>query len=166
MGNPKSHTIGALTPLVKTRHVTTICVASPLHINVEWNPKNHVRSENLSSSDGRHGTSRWPQNPRDSWWDWRTQFPWTISWVVLIHLGATRMNTEEPLVKTFNALGSYQTGGRLLEPHQNPYSWALKHYKKGTKATIKAPTVRNHETIYIHTDQRQIRYIDSPKKYP
>ena len=24
--------------------------------------------------------------------------------------------------------------------------------QKGTKATIKAPTARNHETIYIHTD--------------
>ena len=40
-----------------------------------------------------------------------------------------------------------------------------KTLQKGTKATIKAPTARNHETIYIHTNQRQTRYIDSPKKY-
>ena len=31
-GNPKSHTIGALTPLVRTCHVATICVAPPLCI--------------------------------------------------------------------------------------------------------------------------------------
>ena len=40
-----------------------------------------------------------------------------------------------------------------------------KALQKGTKATIKAPTARNHETIYIHNDQKQTKYIDSPKKY-
>ena len=29
---PKSHTIGALTPLVRTRHVAMMCVAPPLSI--------------------------------------------------------------------------------------------------------------------------------------
>ena len=28
-GKPKSHTIGALTPLVRTRHVAMMCVAVP-----------------------------------------------------------------------------------------------------------------------------------------
>ena len=36
-----------------------------------------------------------------------------------------------------------------------------------TKRTIKLqlmpPTARNHEAVYTHSDQRQIRYIDSPK---
>ena len=67
------------------------------------------------------------------------------------------------LIKAFNASDSYQSIGRPLEPHQNPYSWALRRYKKGTKATIKALTARNHEAVYIHTDHRQGRYTDSPK---
>ena len=56
---------------------------------------------------------------------------------------------------------SGQTVGALSKP----IFMSLEVLQKGTKATIKAPTVRNHETIYIHTDQRQTRYIDSPKKY-
>ena len=55
---------------------------------------------------------------------------------------------------------------QTVRASSKPIFMSPKVLQKGTKATIKAPTVRNHETIYIHTDQRQIRYIDSPKKYP
>ena len=64
----------------------------------------------------------------------------------------------------FNTLNNYKTVGRPLEPHQNSYSWALRRYKKGTKVTIKAPTARNHEAVYIHFGQRQTRYIETPKR--
>ena len=88
---------------------------------------------------------------------------WTTLSNILIHLGTTRTNIGESLIRAFNALGSYQSRGRLLEPHQNLYSWALRRYKKGTKAIIKAPTARNHEAVYIHIDQRQTKYKDSSK---
>ena len=86
-----------------------------------------------------------------------------ISPNILIYLGATRTNTRKPLNRAFNTLNGYETVGRPLEPHQNPYSWALRRYKKGTKTTIKAPTVRNHEIVYIHFGRRQTKYIDTPK---
>ena len=40
----------------------------------------------------------------------------------------------------------------------------MRHYKKGIKAIVKAPTVRNHEAVYIHFGQRQTRYIETPKR--
>ena len=86
-----------------------------------------------------------------------------ISPNILIHLGTTQTNTGEPLNRAFNTLNSYKTVDKPLEPHQNSYSWALRHYKKGTKVTIKAPTARNHEAVYIHFGQRQSRYKDTPK---
>jgi len=36
---PKSHTIGALTPLVRTRHVAMMCVAPPLRIKCGAKPQ-------------------------------------------------------------------------------------------------------------------------------
>ena len=46
-----------------------------------------------------------------------------------------------------------------------PIFTSFEALQKGPKVTIKAQMARNHETIYIHIDQRQTRYIDSPKKY-
>ena len=34
---------------------------------------------------------------------------------VLVHLGTTRTNIGESLIRAFNALGSYQSSGRPLE---------------------------------------------------
>jgi len=82
---------------------------------------------------------------------------------MLVHLGMTQTNGGESLKGAFNTLNSYETVGKPLESHQNPYSWALRQYKKGTKATVKAPTARNHEIVYIHFGQRQTRYIETPK---
>ena len=123
-------------------------------LNVEQNPKSYVRLENLSSPGGCHDTPRWPQNlwgGGGSWWDWRTHFPWTTSSNILVHLGTTQTNTGESLIREFNASDSYQSVGRPLEPHQNLHSWALRRYKKSTKATIKAPSARNYEAISIHS---------------
>ena len=53
-------------------------------------------------------------------------------------------------MREFNALDSYQSVGRPLEPHQNPHSWTLRHYRKSIKATIKAPTAKNYEAIYTY----------------
>ena len=71
----------------------------------------------------------------------------------------TQTNIGESLIRAFNASDNYQSSGRPLEPHQNPYSRALRRYKNCTKATIKTPMTRNHEAVYIHTDQRQTKYI-------
>ena len=86
-----------------------------------------------------------------------------ISPNILIHLGATQTDTKEPLNRAFNTLNNYKIVGRPLESHQNSYSWALRRYKKGTKVTIKAPTAKNHEAVYIHFGQRQSRYKNTPK---
>ena len=63
----------------------------------------------------------------------------------------------------FNILSSYQTVGRSLEPHQNPYSWALRRYKKALKPKSRPPTAKNHKAIYMHFKQLQTRYRDTPK---
>ena len=88
-----------------------------------------------------------------SWWDWQTHFPWTTSSNILVHLGTTQTNTGESLIREFNASDSYQSVGRPLEPHQNLHSWALRRYKKSTKATIKTPSARNYEAISIHSSE-------------
>ena len=48
--------------------------------------------------------------------------PWTTSSNILVHLGITRTNIGESLIRAFNALDSYQSVSRPLGPHQNPYS--------------------------------------------
>ena len=35
--------------------------------------------------------------------------------------------------------------------------------KRALKPELRPPMARNHEAVYIHFDQRQTRYIDSPK---
>ena len=88
-----------------------------------------------------------------NWWDWWTHFPWTASSNILVHLGMTRTNTGESLIKEFNASDSYQSVGKPLEPHQNPHSWAMRCYRRSTKATIKVPMTRNYEAIYTHSSE-------------
>ena len=49
--------------------------------------------------------------------------------------------------------------GQTIGASSKPIFMSPEVLQKRTKATIKAPMVRNHKTIYIHTDQRQTRYI-------
>ena len=49
--------------------------------------------------------------------------------------------------------------GQTIGASSKPIFMSPEVLQKRTKATIKAPVVRNHKTIYIHTDQRQTRYI-------
>ena len=85
-----------------------------------------------------------------------------ISSNVLVHLGTTWTNTGEPLKRAFNALDSYQTVGRwsLFKTHIHE-PWGVT--KRALKPQLRPPTTRNHEVVYIQLDQRQTRYIDSPK---
>ena len=58
------------------------------------------------------------------------QLPWTISPNILVYRYRTQTDIGEALIRVFNSLGSCQTIGRPLRPHQSPHSWTLKRYKK------------------------------------
>ena len=67
--------------------------------------------------------------------------------------------------KSIQCRGQLPITGQTVGASSKPIFISPEALKKGTKATIKASMARNHESIYIHTDQRQTGYIDSPKKY-
>ena len=56
------------------------------------------------------------------------------------------------LNKSIQCCGRLPISGQTIGASSKPIFMSPEVLQKGTKATIKAPTARNHETIYIHTD--------------
>ena len=97
-------------------------------------------------------------------WDWRDLPPWTISSNILVQLGWTRTSTGKSLIRAFNASDNYQSVGRLLGPHQNLYSWALRRTKRALKPQLRHQRLETMK-LYVYTDQRQRRYTWFTQKY-
>ena len=128
VGNPKSHTSGALTPPAITCHVATMCTVPPLHINA---PPLCVK----------HGTK--PQEsclgkqPSTFWWSsWHTMMTTEPGGQLMgsmnslaqmtssntsVYLATAWTRKSKPLMRSFNASDRYQLAVKPLVALQNPY---------------------------------------------